>query len=89
VGRFLATFKEYPPRQKPASFSLDKVMETLKGRRARDRQPEERSSDGRTGALAGALGREGGLTSSSTQRSHRPSRLRKNPVRAAQWDGTR
>ncbi|NOR43250.1 MAG: sulfatase-like hydrolase/transferase [Gammaproteobacteria bacterium] len=29
VGDFLATFKEYPPRQKPASFSLDKVMEKL------------------------------------------------------------
>ena len=29
VGRFLKTFKEYPPRQKAASFSLDKVMETL------------------------------------------------------------
>ncbi len=29
VGRFLATFKEYPPSQKPGSFSLDKVMEAL------------------------------------------------------------
>ena len=29
VGRFLATFKEFPPRQKAASFSLEKVMETL------------------------------------------------------------
>ncbi len=29
VGQFLATFKEYPPRQKAASFSLEKVMETL------------------------------------------------------------
>ena len=29
VGRFLATFKEYPPRQKAASFSLDQVMEQL------------------------------------------------------------
>jgi arylsulfatase A-like enzyme len=29
VGDFLATFKEYPPRQKPASFSLDQVMEKL------------------------------------------------------------
>jgi arylsulfatase len=29
VGRFLATFKDYPPRQKAASFSLDKVMEQL------------------------------------------------------------
>lgn len=29
VGEFLATFKEYPPRQKAASFSLDQVMEVL------------------------------------------------------------
>jgi arylsulfatase len=29
VGKFLATFKEYPPRQKAASFSLDAVMEKL------------------------------------------------------------
>ncbi len=29
VGRFLATFQEYPPRQEAASFSLDKVMEKL------------------------------------------------------------
>ena len=29
VGQFLQTFKEYPPRQKAASFSLDQVMEAL------------------------------------------------------------
>ena len=29
VGKFLATFKEFPPRQKAASFSLDQVMESL------------------------------------------------------------
>ena len=29
VGQFLATFKEYPPRQKAASFSLDQVMEKM------------------------------------------------------------
>ena len=29
VGQFLATFKDYPPRQKAASFSLDDVMRTL------------------------------------------------------------
>lgn len=29
VGEFLATFKDYPPRMKAASFSLDKVMEQL------------------------------------------------------------
>jgi arylsulfatase len=29
VASFLATFKEYPPRQKAASFSLDQVMDLL------------------------------------------------------------
>jgi len=29
VGKFLATFKEFPPSQKVGSFSLDQVMEQL------------------------------------------------------------
>ena len=29
VGQFLGTFKEFPPRQKAASFSLDQVMDKL------------------------------------------------------------
>ncbi|MCB9467895.1 MAG: arylsulfatase [Candidatus Obscuribacterales bacterium] len=29
VGKFLSTFKEYPPRQKAASFTIDQVMEKL------------------------------------------------------------
>jgi hypothetical protein len=29
VANFLATFKEYPPRMKAASFSLDQVMEKM------------------------------------------------------------
>jgi arylsulfatase len=29
VGKFLESFKEFPPRQEAASFSLDKVMEKL------------------------------------------------------------
>jgi arylsulfatase A-like enzyme len=29
VGRFLTTFREFPPSQKPGSFSLDHVMATL------------------------------------------------------------
>ena len=29
VGQFLATFKDYPPRQKAASFSLEQVMQGL------------------------------------------------------------
>ena len=34
VGKFLATFKEFPPRQKAASFTIDQVMETLATGRA-------------------------------------------------------
>jgi arylsulfatase A-like enzyme len=29
VANFLKTFKEFPPRQKPGSFSIDQVMESL------------------------------------------------------------
>jgi arylsulfatase len=29
VGQFLATFKDYPPRQKAASFSIDQVLEKM------------------------------------------------------------
>jgi hypothetical protein len=29
VAQHLATFKEFPPRQKPGSFSLDQVLEAL------------------------------------------------------------
>jgi len=29
VAKFLSTFKEYPPRQKPGSFSIDQVMTSL------------------------------------------------------------
>lgn len=29
VGKFLGTFKEFPPRQKPSSFSIDQVFEML------------------------------------------------------------
>jgi arylsulfatase len=29
VAEFLATFKEFPPRQKAASFSLDQVIEKM------------------------------------------------------------
>ena len=28
-AKFLETFREFPPRQKPASFSIDQVMEKL------------------------------------------------------------
>jgi arylsulfatase len=29
VGQWLQSFKEFPPRQKPGSFNLDRVMEKL------------------------------------------------------------
>jgi arylsulfatase len=29
VGEFLQTFREFPPRMKPGSFSLDRVMEAV------------------------------------------------------------
>jgi hypothetical protein len=29
VGDFLATFQEFPPRQKAASFTVDQAMEKL------------------------------------------------------------
>jgi arylsulfatase A-like enzyme len=29
VGKFLGTFREFPPRQKPGSFNLDRVLESL------------------------------------------------------------
>jgi arylsulfatase len=29
VATWLASFKEFPPRQKPASFSLDQVMQKI------------------------------------------------------------
>ena len=29
IGQFLATFKDFPPSQRPGSFSLDRVMEAL------------------------------------------------------------
>jgi hypothetical protein len=29
VGNFLVTFKDYPPRQKAASFNLDEVLKKM------------------------------------------------------------
>jgi hypothetical protein len=30
VGQFLMSFKEFPPRQRPASFSVDQALEALR-----------------------------------------------------------
>ena len=29
VSRFLATFREFPPRQKAASFTIDQILESM------------------------------------------------------------
>src|SRR5690606_16706826 len=29
IGQWLQSFREFPPRQKPGSFNLDRVMETV------------------------------------------------------------
>ena len=29
VAQFMATFKEFPPRQRPSSFSVDQIMEQM------------------------------------------------------------
>jgi arylsulfatase len=29
VGQFLATFKDYPPRQKAASFTIQQILEKM------------------------------------------------------------
>jgi arylsulfatase A-like enzyme len=29
VAKFLGTFKEFPPRQRPASFSIDQILEKM------------------------------------------------------------
>jgi arylsulfatase len=34
VSQFLATFKDFPPRQRPASFSIDQVLQSLQLDRA-------------------------------------------------------
>jgi arylsulfatase A-like enzyme len=41
VGEFLKTFEEFPPRQKPASFSIDQAMEKLAGHDATVAKPHE------------------------------------------------
>ena len=36
VQEFLATFREYPPRQKAASFTIDQILQQMTGSLARD-----------------------------------------------------
>ena len=30
IGNFLATFKEYPPSQRPSSFGIDQIVEKMR-----------------------------------------------------------
>jgi len=30
VGKFIETFKDFPPRQRPSTFTIDQAMEKLK-----------------------------------------------------------
>jgi arylsulfatase len=36
VGKFISTFKDYPPRMKAASFNLDKVMANMTSSKSTD-----------------------------------------------------
>jgi len=31
IGKWISSFKDFPPRQKPASFSIDEAMKRLEG----------------------------------------------------------
>ena len=59
VAQWISSFKEFPPSQKPASFSIDQVMEKLDGRR-----PEEPI----VGLEGPALRQRGGPSSASRGR---------------------
>ena len=39
VAQWLQSFREFPPRQKPGSFNLDRVMEAVTNRRGRQVTP--------------------------------------------------
>ena len=36
VGNFLQTFKDFPPRQRAASFTIDQAMEKMEASLSRD-----------------------------------------------------
>jgi arylsulfatase len=45
VGEFLKTFQEFPPRQKPASFSIDQALD--KARQQQDAMAAATHTSGR------------------------------------------
>ena len=63
VAQYLKTFEEFPPRQKPASFSIDQAMEKLAGHDATIEKPE--------GEEEGAPRRSRMATAESAPRSKR------------------
>src|SRR5262249_56017132 len=48
VGKWLETFKDYPPRQKPGSFNLSEVMEKLTRNAGQENVPPVDDEGGRT-----------------------------------------
>ena len=72
MTQFLATFKEFPPRQKAASFTIDQVVEKLEavastaGTRRCLSLPSwnDGADEGRDRRLRRACDREGGRTTS-------------------------
>ena len=52
VAQFLATFKEFPPRQKVGTFSLDRVLEELRPKPTTDGKRRSGWSLGRKGSRA-------------------------------------
>ena len=61
VGEFLKTFKEFPPRQKPASFSIDQALEKARaaGEHLAARLAEDPSSRGSAPQGLGKAGVQG------------------------------
>jgi hypothetical protein len=86
VSQFIGTFKDFPPRQKPSSFSVDDIMEVLNeahGRlRARRGTPPSRT---RAAFVREPLHRP----RSSADETNRPRQMKCGPgcpVEAVIWD---
>jgi arylsulfatase A-like enzyme len=68
VGEFLKTFQEFPPRQKPASFSIDQVMEKVTSHDAKLSEEEEESPRRREPMATEAVPRSKRLHEERTKR---------------------
>jgi arylsulfatase len=58
VGQFLKTFEEFPPRQRPASFSIGDALE--KAREKQKTMVAATAEEGEEGEAAAATGGDGG-----------------------------